>query len=310
MELDVQDWLIVIGALLIVGVLLDAYRRYRSHRRNPIRMRRLNLGPGDGFHPQESDPAAAELPSGRARVVHRDAEVSPPAEVMRRPSERVEPAIDPQVAADAPDLAGAPMSAEAPTGRLLGRRKRAASREPLPPATPEPPPLPELQLQPQPQPSTPPLVPTPAAAESAEAAEVIVIRVVARGEAGFLGPDLLRVFRECDVRLGPRRVFQRTEQARGEGPVQFSVINAGEQGTFQNAELDGFSTRGLGFFMRLPGPQRPLEAFDCMLETARAVARYCDGELRDDSNSAFTQQTGEHCRERISEFALRARVRG
>lgn len=294
MELDVQDWLVVIGALLIVGVLLDAYRRYRSHRRNPIRMRRLNLGPGDGFHPQESDPAAAELPSGRARVVHRDADASPSADVTRRGSERVEPAIGAAAPGDGAAVAPPRMQAEVPTGRTRGRRKRAETPEPAAAVAPEP------VAQP----------PAPTPAEPVDAGEVVVIRVVARGEAGFLGPDLLRVFRECDVRLGPRRIFQRTEESRGEGPVQFSVINAGEPGTFEDGELEGFSTRGLGFFMRLPGPQRPLEAFDCMLETARAVARYCDGELRDDSNSAFTQQTGEHCRERISEFALRARIRG
>ena len=294
MELDVQDWLVVIGALLIVGVLLDAYRRYRSHRRNPIRMRRLNLGPGDGFHPQESDPAAAELPSGRARVVHRDPDAVPPAESPRRGSGRVEPEIGATVPVDTAAAPPPLMQAEAPTGRTRGRRKRTETPEPA--AVPAPEPAAQSPAQ------------TPAA--PVDAGEVVVIRVVARGEAGFLGPDLLRVFRECDVRLGPRRIFQRTEESRGEGPVQFSVINAGEPGTFEDGELEGFSTRGLGFFMRLPGPQRPLEAFDCMLETARAVARYCDGELRDDSNSAFTQQTGEHCRERISEFALRARIRG
>lgn len=291
MELDVQDWLVVIGALLIVGVLLDAYRRYRSHRRNPIRMRRLNLGPGDGFHPQEADPVGVELPTGRARVVHRDAEPPPAPDRPRRGGERVEPAIGAPTPGDAPPPA---MSAEQPTGRGRGRRKRgeAADTAAAPPV------------------EAPPELPLAAPAEPADAGEVVVIRVVARAEAGFRGPDLLRVFRECDVRLGPRRIFQRTEESRGEGPVQFSVINAGEPGTFEEGELEEFSTRGLGFFMRLPGPQRPLEAFDCMLETARAVARYCDGELRDDSNSAFTQQTGEHCRERISEFALRARMRG
>ena len=139
--------------------------------------------------------------------------------------------------------------------------------------------------------------------------EVVVIRVMARGEAGLAGADLARIFRECDVRLGARRIFQRTEEARGQGAVQFGVVNATEPGTFDAEGLDDFSTRGLVFFLQLPGPSKPLEAFDCMLETARAVAKYCDAELRDDSNSVFTQQTGEHCRERIRAFALRSRVR-
>jgi cell division protein ZipA len=104
-------------------------------------------------------------------------------------------------------------------------------------------------------------------------------------------------------------VFQRTELARGDGAIQFTVFNGTAQGVFDSGLDESFSTRGLGFLMRLGEPQKPLEAFDCMLETARAVAKYCDGELRDDTNSVFTQQTGEHCRERIRDFALRARAR-
>ena len=159
--------------------------------------------------------------------------------------------------------------------------------------------------QPAPQP-----VPAPGpAAVPAPGREVLFVRVVCKGDGGFGGAELARIFKECDVRPGPHQVFQRTELARGEGAVQFTIFNGTAQGVFERELDESFSTRGLGFLMRLGEPQKPLEAFDCMLETARAVARYCDGELRDDTNSVFTQQTGEHCRERIRDFALRARAR-
>ena len=274
MELDVQDWLVVIGALLIVGVLLDAWRRLRSERRNPIRMGRRTLGPGDGFKDRpDPDPAAAELPSGGARVVHRD-EAPAPARASREPrANRREPSLG-STASGRPPV---PVADDAPASA----------------ATPAP----------QSQPAVESVVVQGAPTDD----EVVQIRVIARGEAGFSGTDMQRIFKECDVRFGDMRIFHRHEEAKGQGAVQFSVVNAVEPGNFDPDAMETFSTPGLVFFMRLPGPEKPLEAFDCMLETARAIARYLDGELRDDGNSVFTRQTGEHCRQRIREFALRLR---
>jgi cell division protein ZipA len=279
MELDVQDWLILIGALLIVGVLLDAWRRLRNERRNPIRMPRGTLGPGDGFRERggEADLPGSELPSGGARVVTRDDGVveAPRAPRARAPrAERTERRVEPRLEPAPPRPAPAAVA-----------------------AAPAPAPVPVPEAAPAAVPRAEP------AARAAPPDDVVQIRVIARAEGGFAGKDILRIFKECDVRFGDMRIFHRHEEAKGQGPVQFSVVNVVEPGNFDIDAMDGFSTPGLGFFMRLPGPRKPLEAFDCMLETARAIARYLDGELRDESNSVFTAQTGEHCRQRIREFA-------
>lgn len=311
MNLDSQDWFIVIGALLIVGVLLDAWRRYRSDRRNPIRMARKTMGPGGGFARDEADVAAAELPAGGARVVNREADPVEPAP-KPAPSRRRGARTEPRIEARVPEPALAFPEASAPAAGLpvapsVAPEQRAEEPSDEPSYEPagvldavvaaEAPPLQPARVNAAP--------PAPAGAEQG----ILLIRVVSRGDGGFLGADLARIFKECDVRPAPERVFQRTELAKGEGAVQFTVFNATAQGIFEAPLDEGFSTRGLGFLMRLGSPAKPLEAFDCMLETARAVAKYCDGELRDESNSVFTQQTGEHCRERIRDFALRARSR-
>ena len=320
MDLDSRDWLIVIGALLIVGVLLDAWRRYRNDRRNPIRLARRSMGPGGGFARDEPDPASAELPGGGARVVVRDADPEPrPAPVARRKKEpRLEPSIEARERA-APVQGTQEQSTQEQSAReqraqeqnaqeQIDQEQSAALQQSADAAAgvedvlhheidAEPPPAPAETAAPQPGLSVSPQK------------DVLFVRVVSRGDGGFGGVDLARIFRECDVRLGAQRVFQRTELARGDGAIQFTVFNGTAQGVFDAGLDESFSTRGLGFLMRLGEPQKPLEAFDCMLETARAVAKYCDGELRDDTNSVFTQQTGEHCRERIRDFALRARAR-
>ncbi len=313
MDLDSQDWLIVIGALLIVGVLLDAWRRYRNDRRNPIRIARKTMGPGGGFARDEPDPASSELPGGGARVVVRDADSPEPprAPVPRRREARVEPRVEAPKEPRMPEAAPVP---PAPAG-IPDSVQAASAAEPV--AATEPDTLDVPASRPDASIAHAPRVAVPAsalaeirpAAPVAPERDVLFVRVVSRGDGGFSGPDLARIFKECDVRLGPQKVFQRTELARGEGPVQFTVFNGTNQGVFDAALDESFATRGLGFLMRLGEAQKPHEAFDCMLETARAVAKYCDGELRDDSNSVFTQQTGEHCRERISDFALRARAR-
>ncbi len=38
MDLTVRDWMVIIGVLLIVAVLLDAYRRVRLDRREKVRV--------------------------------------------------------------------------------------------------------------------------------------------------------------------------------------------------------------------------------------------------------------------------------
>lgn len=274
---SVQDWLIVVGALLIAGVLLDAYRRYRNESRNPIRMgRKLGFwNVGGGFR-EDAEPASTELPNGGARVRERRGGVRDEAPSLPD-SGRVEPTLE----------GGGTVSGSGQEGAgILASEPRAAR-------PPQESPLPES-------------VQVPVQAGGDDAAEVLVIHVLAHAAEGFSGEALARVFQACDVRFGAMSIFHRHEEEKGMGAVQFSVVNLTHPGGFPDAALEGFNSPGLSFILRLPGPQRPLEAFDCMLETARAVARNLDGELQDESHSVFTSQTAEHCRERIRGFAHRS----
>ena len=297
MELSVQDWLIVIGALLIVGVLLDAFRRYRNESRNPIRMSRKPgfWKLGDGFRDDAEPPTLpnAELPGGGARVRDRgsngydnrgteDFAAPPPARVALR----VEPVIEPE-----PEPESAQVIAPA-----RPRRDTPPEQAVLPGTEPVAAPVREKREKRAKAGAAPP---------QETDTEVVVIHVLAREPAGFPGEALLKIFHACDVRHGEMDIFHRHEQEKGQGPVQFSVANVTRPGTFDVAAMDALHLPGLSFFLRLPGPSRPLEAFDCMLETARVVARNLDGELQDESHSVFTTQTAEHCRQRIREFVHR-----
>ncbi|WP_097461911.1 cell division protein ZipA [Mangrovitalea sediminis] len=139
------------------------------------------------------------------------------------------------------------------------------------------------------------------------AQEVIIINVHSRGGEEFSGPALIRVFEACGLEYGDMNIYHRHEEPDTTSPVQFSVANAVEPGTFEADRMAQLSTPGISFFMGLPGPRDPLTAFEFMLETAQVVVRNLGGELKDERRSVMTPQTIEHCRQRIREFERKRR---
>lgn len=138
--------------------------------------------------------------------------------------------------------------------------------------------------------------------ESISPQEVMVVNVLSKDAGGFKGPDLLQLLLACDLRFGKKNIFHRYEKANAKGAIQFSVANLVEPGTFDLDAIDEFVTPGVSFFLSLPGPEKPLVAFNYMIETAQVLVRHLNAELRDDAHSVMTAQTIEHCRQRIRDF--------
>lgn len=147
----------------------------------------------------------------------------------------------------------------------------------------------------------------PAGANRPDAQEVIVINVLARQDKAFSGPALKKLFEACGLEHGDMDIYHRHEEADTTTPVQFSVANAVEPGTFRPQDMAGMTTPGISFFMSMPGPSNPMQAFDFMLETAQCVVRNLGGELKDERRSVMTPQTIEHCRQRVREFERKRR---
>ena len=146
-----------------------------------------------------------------------------------------------------------------------------------------------------------------AGANRPEAMEVLVINVLARSGEQFQGSKLKSLFEACGLEHGDMDIYHRHESEDTTTPVQFSVANAVEPGTFRPQDMAGLSTPGISFFMSLPGPTNALQAFEFMLETAQCVVRNLGGELKDERRSVMTPQTIEHCRQRIREFERKQR---
>jgi cell division protein ZipA len=138
---------------------------------------------------------------------------------------------------------------------------------------------------------------------------VFILYVVARQEDGFAGGTILETLLTNDLRFGDMDFFHRHERTSGRGAIEFSVANMMKPGVFDIDNMEPLQTRGLMFFVTLPGPTDMLKAFDYMYETAKLVAKSLDGDIQDETRSVVTRQSLEHMRQQIRELERRLLVR-
>jgi cell division protein ZipA len=305
MDLTIRDWMVIVGVLLIVAVLLDAWRRVRSERYSRVKMNLVD--PPEVGSERDADLAwLKELPNGGARVVQRGdlikaAGMGAAAGDMPLAGQLGQAAAPEPEPDDSPERAGSgdpsrEDDVELVTGMtgvddddvpetldwLEGTAAGSETQEPAP----EPGRLPR-EIDP----------------------EVFMVNVVARSPQGFRGEDILHILLACDLRFGDMNFFHRHEFEAGRGAIQFSVANMMQPGVFDIDNMSDFSTPGLVFFLTLPGPEDMMQAFDYMLETAQTVARNLGGDVLDESRSVMTRQTLEHCRQQIRDLERRMLAR-
>lgn len=276
MDLTIRDWMVVVGVLLIVAVLLDAWRRIRRDRSAEVKMKlvdneELSVAPEQDFS------MFGELPNGGARVVDRG-------DILRAAGYEV--GTDKSSPTEHDELV-AGMTSTAPDGDIedIDWLDGLGSED-----------GPSEVVNAQPAPSG--LV-------SQEEPEVFMFNVVARSKQGFHGGDILHILLACDLRFGDMGFFHRHELEAGRGAVQFSVTNMMQPGVFDIDNMADMATPGLVFFLTLPGPDDMMQAFDYMLETAKTVARNLDADVLDESRSVVSKQTMEHSRQKIRDLELR-----
>jgi len=266
MDIGLREWLIVIGIIVIAGILFDGWRRMRGSK---------------GKLKFKLDRSLSNLPDidennellGPARVVNRDHEPSldegdMPAMNARESNKKRRH--------DEPYQGDLQLSTDEPVPTLLDPVVGDDD---------------EAEEAPQ--------------KEQAPVEEVLVINVIARDPHGFRGPALLQNILESGLRFGEMDIFHRHESMAGNGEVLFSMANAVKPGTFDLDDIDHFTTPAVSFFLGLPGPRHPKQAFDVMVAAARKLSQELNGELKDDQRSVLTAQTIEHYRQRIVEFERR-----
>jgi len=329
---DIKDFILIGGGALIAAVVAHGFWIAWRARRDPLR---LDLMPGstDEDEADELGRLRAELPNGGARVI--DPADAPQQESLELGADEAAPA--PQNHSEAARTAKAPAARNRKTEPSLGApdsSARSVAAAPEENAAPEP----AAQPDPAPAPAAAPrgrrgkvadvIMPersgraeepreprrwsarratdeTPQEGRKAEADvdELIMISVLAPKGSPFTGPGLVETLRARGLRYGDMNIFHRVDPMTR--ATLYSVANVVEPGTFDLADLDDFRSPGVCFFMQLPGPEQPMDAFEDMLKVARDVAVRVGGELRDEKRSVMTGQTVEHYRQRISDFCRR-----
>lgn len=348
MDLTIRDWMVIIGALLILAVLVDAARRVFRERRSEVRLNAKINRTDEEYDDEEF--TLSELPNGGARIVRRDDFIGDDFIVDPALAERNDPLIDEtdsndfsrgtdnelsdEPADDDQDLddpvsedellevaqpessgrddnsADLPPLRNVATGAVTkekGSPAAAAKREDdglvsmsTVDQTPE-------TLDWLEELDTDEVVEEEPEAKLPRGVEpyVIVLNVVSRSEHGFNGKDILQILLACDLRFGDMDFFHRHEQPSGKGPIQFSVANMMKPGVFDIDAMNKLNTKGLMFFVTLPGPDDMLKAFNYMYETARTVAKNLGGDVLDETRSVVTTQSLEHMRQQIRELHRR-----
>lgn len=317
------EWITIITVLLILGILLDGWRRMRNHQRGKIKMSRSMP---EGAQKEDLEVYGSELPSGGARVVgvRDDSETEQlnqevkaglddrkvgtagsariPKQVALNLEESVPMLMDVDDTVEEVELPAADDVIDEPIndGELDMPGQGSNKVEPSFSSADLGEPLEERASAQQ-----------SAAVDSdagAEPEDVIVINVMARKGTRFDGQVLMDVLLQCDMRFGDMAIFHRHEQPDGEGPVLFSMVNMIKPGTFSLADTSSFETPGVSLFMTLPLSSDPIAAFNAMAVTAHELQKALGAELKDEHRSVMTLQTLEHSRERICEYQRKQRL--
>ncbi|NWO08074.1 MAG: cell division protein ZipA [Alteromonadaceae bacterium] len=338
--MSLREWLIAIGALIIIGVVLDGLRRMHRARKESQAIS-SSMGADDLSESPLEDGYNPELPNGGARPASASGGAKKPEPSSRPSSRRPQPEsesltsldddVTPETGWSATDEDNGPGEGIVGKRRVARAARKTASKPEREPPTvtdveqnpespeptpteaepagrePEPEPIPEPAPEPTPTTKTAIKSDPPAGANRPEAQEVIVINVLAETGADFEGEALTKLFEACGLEYGDLDIYHRHEGSDTTTPVQFSVASAVEPGTFRPDETANLKTPGISFFMSLPGPSNAMQAFDFMFETAQCVVRNMGGELKDERRSVMTPQTVEHCRQRIREFERKQR---
>lgn len=278
-------WILIgVAVLVVVGVLLDAWRRSRRIVAPPVQEIRAARDEPPDFNP--------ELP-GKVRVVRREPRVGDTGpQTAVAPPTLVEPAPPPAPKIEQVDMFGdveIPAAQPAPA-REIRERGELPRREPTGTTGAHKSVSLAKPAAEKPQKTSP--------------EEVIVVHVMGGAER-LAGKVLLQAALDAGLRFGEYNIFHRYESGAHDARAMFSMANAVEPGVFDLDAMEGQSYVGVSFFLMLPGPANSRQALDTMIEAARRVATAAGGDLHDQQHSVLTAQTVEHLRQRVMEFERR-----
>lgn len=131
--------------------------------------------------------------------------------------------------------------------------------------------------------------------------KIVTLRLIARDGGAFKGDELVLSMRGIGLRHGKFGIFHRIDGDDDERTI-FSAASLVEPGSFDLANIKEQEIPGISLFLVLPGPIDGAEAFDMMMEAARALAQSLNAELLDESGSTLSIQRERYMREEVIQY--------
>nr|MBO2514305.1 hypothetical protein [Gammaproteobacteria bacterium] len=145
---------------------------------------------------------------------------------------------------------------------------------------------------------------SPTAASKRMPERIVALRFVPRSH--YLDAmTAVAALREAGLEHGRYGIFHLHDDEHPDEP-KFSVASLTEPGSFDLERLAGKPLAGMSFFMVLPGARDPVDRFDAMVGTARALAHKLDAELFDDAGSSWSIQRERYIREELIAYRLQS----
>lgn len=135
--------------------------------------------------------------------------------------------------------------------------------------------------------------------------KLVILYVVAQTGQFFSGKDIQDAMQSVGLCYGDMDIYHAYPYGGTADESTFSVANIVEPGTFDLATMDTFSSPGLSLFLQMPNSINEIKAFDQFVTVARALAKQLQGEVLDDTRSAFLQQTQDQLRDEVVEYHSR-----
>lgn len=132
---------------------------------------------------------------------------------------------------------------------------------------------------------------------------IIQLSVVSEGREWFRGEDLRDALINLDLVYGEMGIFHRYDPEYRE-PL-FSVASLVEPGTFPVSDMGSFRCPGVVFFFQPAKVPNPMEVFDDLVDTCRALAAVLGGTIRDQNRARVNETAIVQMRERLAEACER-----
>ncbi len=138
--------------------------------------------------------------------------------------------------------------------------------------------------------------------------KLVVLYLVAHPNQVFTASLIGESLRDLDLEYGEMHIYHRYPDEPDNTVPIFGVANLVEPGTLEPEALAETGTPGLTLFLQLPGPLRPVQAFDMFVTAAQQLTRHLDGELRDNNRHVLSRQLLEHLRDDVQQYERRLRL--